>query len=608
MEGFLRVENNTNLPGSPTNSFLADEVASICPLITPSPPPNDLINALPEPTEADFGIGQDLATKLQQVQDEEKADSASSNSSVLAEPACTQLLNHRNVYHHIVKDEDTETKETNGKVQPLQLTFRNPPDNYFFMSWNWPLIRKICLWIFLSGLVAMVALVVAMIYTLPKTCNPTTYWYQGNVLYEVFPASFNIEDSMVGNLKDISKRADYFTKLGVKGVRLNSIFATQNYPHDYENVKNLIDIDSSLGDLNAFSYLTKTLESRDIYVILDLPVYPLVKYLPNKKISDTKNDTIPQPVGDVIQEAILHWTGKGVKGFYLKGLENLVNDPNFAQSLRSWKRILGQERVLIVSESVINESSSNIINTVLNNVDLVDVKLNLDIKNDATAVGKQISFLQNGTLFSTPGMPWVHWSLGGVKSRRLANILNNGNGTLGATLLQLMLPGTVSIFYGDEIGLREIVDDKNETHSDKHLHQLTVMPWLNQRRTVLPWLSGIVATPHFEQINLIAEMIAIRVKSPSIYMNSVFKDNHNKANAEVKYAQDEFLVMQRWYPRRKAFVVACNLGDQQISRDLSGLLYKGDVIVGPRVDSTPGTISFKDISLWPGESVIVILE
>lgn len=44
------------------------------------------------------------------VLDDEKADSASSGSSILAEPACTQLLNHRNVYHHITKNEEIEVQ------------------------------------------------------------------------------------------------------------------------------------------------------------------------------------------------------------------------------------------------------------------------------------------------------------------------------------------------------------------------------------------------------------------------------------------------------------------------------------------------------------------
>ncbi|KAJ8967472.1 hypothetical protein NQ314_002786 [Rhamnusium bicolor] len=496
-------------------------------------------------------------------------------------------------------------KETNGKTQPLQLTFRNPPDNYFFMSWNWPLIRKVCLWIFLSGLVAMVGLVIAMISTLPNKCNPPTQWYQGNVLYEIFPASFYAEDKMVGDLKGISKKADYFIKLGVRGVRLNSIFASQNYPHDFENVTSLVNIEPSLGDLTEFKVLVKTLKSRNISLILDLPVYPLVKQLSHRKMNEVKNFTIPEPTKDLIEEALQHWVINGVDGFYLKDLEHLVDDPNFASSLRIWKKIVGQDRILIVSENVVNQAPKSIINIVLNNIDLVDVIL--DIKSGATAVSKQIGLIQNSTLFSKPGMPWIHWSLGNVKSRRLANVLPYGNATLGATLFQLMLPGTPSIFYGDEIGLNEISDPEGQIQDIKHLHQLAMMPWQGQRRRMLPWIHGKEFTPHYDQIKLISEMTAVREKSPSIYMNSVYKEGINKANAEVKYAQKEFLVVQRWYPRRKAYVVACNLGSSQLSVDLSTLLYSGEIIVGPREDSKPGSISFKDISLWPGESVVIVL-
>lgn len=68
MEGFLRVEATTaTLPHSPTNSFLADEVASTCPLLTPSPPTNDLINPLPESEQPTFVLGKELTHKLKHV-------------------------------------------------------------------------------------------------------------------------------------------------------------------------------------------------------------------------------------------------------------------------------------------------------------------------------------------------------------------------------------------------------------------------------------------------------------------------------------------------------------------------------------------------------------
>lgn len=473
------------------------------------------------------------------------------------------------------------------------------------------------MWMFLSGLVAMVAAVVMMIHSLPKKCNPPTQWYQGHLLYEIFPASFySGKQQMEGDLKGISLKADYIVKLGAKGVRLNSIFSTSHYPRDYENVTTLTEIAPVLGSLQDFNIMVKLLNAKNISVILDLPIYPYVKRLSNKKSRDHKNSSSSIPTSeflriarseemDIIEDAILHWISNGVEGFYLKGLEHLVDDSNLAKSLQRWKSILGRDRIIIVSESFINACPKDMLDTVLKNVDLVDVKL--DLLGGATSVKKQLASIQNGTLFSRPGMPWVQWSLGDVKSRRLANILHYGNATLGATLLQLMLPGTPSIFYGDEVGLHEIIDKENEKQDIRHLHQLSMMPWPNYKPRILPWIYGGESHVSFDQTEIITKMVNIRSVSPSIYMNSVYKEGVNKATAEVKYAENDLLVIQRWYPRRQAFVVAANMGSRHLSTDLSTLLYSGDVVVGPRVDSTAGSISFKDVSLWPGESVVIVL-
>ncbi|KAF2880419.1 hypothetical protein ILUMI_25753 [Ignelater luminosus] len=113
MESLLRVDTSSTFPGSPTNSFLADEVASTCPLLTPSPPTNALVNPLPDPEESNFLSAEELATKLHHVHDDNTDNtggdsaSASSSSSALAEPACTQLLTGHNHYLHITKDEET---------------------------------------------------------------------------------------------------------------------------------------------------------------------------------------------------------------------------------------------------------------------------------------------------------------------------------------------------------------------------------------------------------------------------------------------------------------------------------------------------------------------
>lgn len=504
-----------------------------------------------------------------------------------------------------------------GKSQNLQLTFRNPPDNYFFMSWNWPIIRKISGWAFISGILAMIALIIAMIVTMPKTCNPPTFWYQGNLLYEIFPASFySAKRNMEGDLIGIALKADYIQKLGVRGVRLNSIFDNPNYPYDFDNVTSLTTIAPILGSLSDFNMMVRQLKARNISVILDLPLYPYVKRLVHKKVNARNETTSGSTVEflrsersqelDIIEEAILHWISNDVEGFYLKGLEMLQDDPNLVESLQRWKKILGENRMLLVSEKFISTTKPQNLNFVLNNVDLVDIKI--DISDGVNSVSKQIRSLQNSTFFSKPGMPWIQWSLGNVYSKRLANIVPYGNGTLGAALLQLMLPGTPSIFYGDEIGLKDISDSKGEQDDIKHLHQLTMMPWENENINILPWIHGdFKVTGKYDQVDLISKMMALRVISPSIYMNSVYKEGVNKANIEVKYAEKDLLVVQRWYPRRKAYVLASNLGSQQLNKDLSTLLYSGEIVVGPQPDSVLGTLLFKDVSLWPGESVILVL-
>ncbi|KAH1017545.1 neutral and basic amino acid transport protein rBAT-like [Dendroctonus ponderosae] len=612
MEGFLRVDHNAGT-SSPSSSFNPDNAdsTSICPLITPSPPTNALVDPIPEPIEPNYQIGAQLAEKLQMVHGKCDGDSISSASS--EQPVTSQLLDGTN-FLSLPLDEEAGVE--GGKAASLELTFRNPTEDYFFMSWNWPFIRKVSLYLYLSGLIGMVALVIGLIATLPKTCNPETQWYQGKVFYEIFPASFySSSQEMEGNLKGISMKADYIMQLNVRAVRLNSIFRSSHYPKDFENTINAMEIDSTLGNLEDFKSLVLHLNSRNISLMLDLPVASIIQNSSAKKFIIAPRNETEEPSDffnvsydfDPVEDAIQFWLLHGVEGFYLKGLEKFADQHDTARLVRKWKKLLGPHRILIVSEETLNRTPKKNLNIVLNNIDLVDVKL--DIEKGVSEIIKQIDAVQNGSLFTKPGMPWVHWSIGNVNSNRLANILPFGNGTLGAALLQLMLPGTPSIFYGDEIGLSQIADPEEERKDIKHLHQLTMMPWKGEQPKVLPWIyGGSKSPPHFDQVNAIVRMTELRMQSPSIYMNAVYKEGVNKANAEVKYWQENFLVVQRWYPRRKSYVVASNLGSNHISTDLSMLLYTGQVIVGPKVDSILESISFKEVSLWPGESVVIVLD
>lgn len=329
------------------------------------------------------------------------------------------------------------------------------------------------------------------------------------MFYEIFPASF--QDSSkggdgIGDLRGITMRLDYLKKLGVRGIRLNSIFPAAHYPEYYANIENLTDLNRELGTLDDFATLVRETHRRNMSLILDLPLYPFVKTLHNETVpSEKPNKTdkavrerrdvneaaatlqeavsttmslqairealssIPPPldnsqheaftsshVNDVlvsenlVTTAIKIWLQRGVDGFYLKGLEHYANEKLFAGILKHWKSILGSERILICHVDALNAAKSAAArNSVLMRMDLVDVTLR--VTNGTKDIKRQIEDVTNSVLFEKPGYPWVYWSIGGVDSKRIASTISVKNATIAATMLGMMLPGTPNIFYGDEV-------------------------------------------------------------------------------------------------------------------------------------------------------------
>lgn len=353
-------------------------------------------------------------------------------------------------------------------------------------------------------------------------------WWQGSLFYEIFPASF--QDSSkggdgIGDLRGITMRLDYLMDLGVKAVRLNSIFSSKNYPESYSSVTSLTDIDENLGTQEDFDALLTNLHRRNMSLILDLPLYPFVKNnaggmlrrlrteesetgfrvdrdSPNSpknpstaelpealptiasaltvprsaSIHDiasarnssshirqeaylSSNHVNPEVDEHVVTRAIKFWAKKGVDGFYLKGLRHYVNDANFVQLLNDWRIVSESYRVLICDWETLDATPEGMAkDTLLEILDLVDVKLRLS--NGTRDVKAQIDAVTNGILFAEPysGHPWVHWSIGGVNTRRVSSMLEVKNASAAVTLLGMMLPGTPSIFYGDEVSRRKRLD------------------------------------------------------------------------------------------------------------------------------------------------------
>lgn len=160
-------------------------------------------------------------------------------------------------------------------------------------------------------------------------------------------------------------------------------------------------------------------------------------------------DSVPEQK-DEVSSAIKFWTEKGVDGFYLKGLEHFVHEKSFSNKLRYWKLIIGTNRILISNIKTLTEAEGTLAkNAILNRIDLIDVTVG--VSNGTNDIRAQIDNVLNGILFEKAGYPWVHWSVGNVDTKRVSSTLQVNNASVAVALMTLMLPGTPSIFYGDEV-------------------------------------------------------------------------------------------------------------------------------------------------------------
>lgn len=187
--------NNLNSPTNPTllnvdlqqtlktssslSPFLAEEDASTCPLLptTPSPPPThnfkDPLTRNARNDECIQNRDETFASDEAKAAAEETSSSCSGSSEAGIDGqvvAGTTSVFKENVYQYLGKNGEV-ISESEAKLH-AHLKLPDNKDVPSFVYWNWKLIRQCSFFVFVSCVIAMVAVVIAMIYTLPKTCNP----------------------------------------------------------------------------------------------------------------------------------------------------------------------------------------------------------------------------------------------------------------------------------------------------------------------------------------------------------------------------------------------------------------------------------------------------
>ncbi|CAN8006972.1 unnamed protein product, partial [Ixodes hexagonus] len=324
---------------------------------------------------------------------------------------------------------------------------------------------------------------------------------------------------------------------------------------------------------------------------------------------------------DVLRSLKL-WLEKGVDGFYVKHLDRLQvqDDRELYQVLLSWRRLLddfdaedSRGRILMTSVDMVGHlanKSSVFLEPVLELFDLLDVHVALEggpanVSEAFAGRAKEVLRLRNCS-----AGPWFSWNLGDSESSRLASRVDVD--PLTALFALWALPGSVSVLYGDEIGLRDAYDVT--TGRAFRTGQLGLMQWNDSPQANFtqstPWIP--VHPDHrsrnvdnaTEVIDALARLTEVRGETVTLYMDGVLNFRRKASNCRVIFQDADVLVLERFYPGRARYGAIINFAPVGVTKDLSDFWFEGNVVAGTGA-SLPTRVNFRELYLEPSEALVV---
>lgn len=164
----------------------------------------------------------------------------------------------------------TEGEPYRGMGKEELLRFSNRP--------FWRNLRYICMSVVLTGWLALLITVVAIVLTYPqcREARPKEWW-QKTVIYRVYVPSFLDSDcDGIGDLEGVRMKLDYLKDLGVNTVALSPIYSLGSFTLKMDSIKlsdthvvNHTDIDPIYGTLEDFEKLVDKTHELGMHITLD---------------------------------------------------------------------------------------------------------------------------------------------------------------------------------------------------------------------------------------------------------------------------------------------------------------------------------------------------
>ncbi len=362
-------------------------------------------------------------------------------------------------------------------------------------------------------------------------------WWQRGIIYQIYPRSFmDSNGDGTGDLPGITSKLDYLQWLGVDAIWISPIYPSPMADFGYD-VANYVDVDPIFGTLQDFEELLHQAHARQIKVILD--------YVPNHSsdrhpwfVESRSSRTNPkrdwyiwrepkQPDGgppnnwlssfggsgweydgqtghyyyhaylkeqpdlnwrtpalqQAMYEVLRFWFARGVDGFRIDALRQVVKDSQFRDNPPNPDWILGENPyyALLPTHSADQPELMDIVHRFREIAEdyperVMIGELWLPIERLVAYYGREGRGLHlpfNFHLILTPWQPrqisklidtyeaalppgaWPNWVLGNHDRSRVATRVGAEQARVAAMLL-LTLRGTPTVYNGDEIGMHDV--------------------------------------------------------------------------------------------------------------------------------------------------------
>uniref|UniRef100_A0A0N4ZLQ6 Aamy domain-containing protein n=1 Tax=Parastrongyloides trichosuri TaxID=131310 RepID=A0A0N4ZLQ6_PARTI len=342
----------------------------------------------------------------------------------------------------------------------------------------WKYIRFFSFILFWIVWAAMFVGAVLIVVLSPKCAASTDSksWFENSVSYQMFvPTFYDSDGDGVGDYKGVSDKLDYLRSIGVDSIWPAPVIKTHKDDFDVNDVVDFDKIDERFGTEESLKQLIVDTHYKDIKFVADIPLSVSNKH--NWVLEANKNETtkyksfftdISNHILDLSNEevkgkflsVIKKFIDYGVDGIYLRNPKN-IDGVSINKLVNTIKEFAPQEFVVYTDKSIIEEKPETY------SIYPIFTK-SCSISNLPKCIFSNVnSGINNQTSKK------IMWNLLEDESERLDGKVGDQSGKIVniLSMLQLVLPGSMKVNYGDEYGLQT-----SQSNIAKHM---PLMSWNN---------------------------------------------------------------------------------------------------------------------------------